>query len=139
MTTGFGAAPPDRAQRLADVMAEAARALNEAQTTEGVLDRLVRAACTAVPGVEFAGVSVARRQGIETVAASDPLVEEADAAQYELGEGPCLDAMAGRIPMVVDDMRTERRWPQFAPRAVGLGLLSQMGMEIFREGAPSAD
>ena len=120
---------------LAEAMAEAARALNAPETLEEVLERLVRAACTAIPGVDYAGVSIARQTGIETKAATDPIVEEADQLQYHLGEGPCLDAMAGQQEAVVRDMRTERRWPRFAPRAVELGVLSQMGIEIFRQGS----
>ena len=112
---------------LAEAMAEAARALNAPETLEEVLERLVRAACTTIPGVDYAGVSIARQTGIETKAATDPIVEEADQLQYHLGEGPCLDAMAGQQEAVVRDMRTERRWPRFAPRAVELGVLSQMG------------
>ena len=135
MEDGVGDARPGDEAHLADVMAEAARALNEPETMEEVLDRLVRAACTAIPGVDFAGVSIARRSGIQTMAVTDPLVEKADAAQYELGEGPCLDAIAGNTVMLVTDMRTERRWPQFAPQAVALGVLSQMGVEIFRDGS----
>ena len=116
-------------------MAQAARALDAPETLEEVLERLVRAACTAIPGVDYAGVSIARRTGIETMAATDPIVEEADQLQYQLGEGPCLDAMAGQQVAVVADMRTEQRWPRFAPRAVELGVLSQMGVEIFRQGS----
>jgi GAF domain-containing protein len=125
----------DGGTRLAEAMAEAARALNTPETLEEVLDRLARAACTAIPGVDYAGVSIARRTGIETMAATDPIVERADQLQYELGEGPCLDAMAGHSVEVVPDMRVERRWPRFAPRAVELGVLSQLGIEIFRQGS----
>jgi GAF domain-containing protein len=121
--------------RLAEAMAEAARALNVPESLEEVLSRLVRAACTAIPGVDFAGVSIARRTGVETMAATDPIVEAADQLQYQLGEGPCLDAMAGQQLAVVHDMRDAQRWPSFAPRAVELGVLSQMGIEIFRQGS----
>ena len=120
---------------LAEAMAEAARALNVLETLEEVLDRLARAACTAIPRVDFAGVSIARRTGIETMAATDAIVEEADRLQYQFGEGPCLDAMAGQKLAVVRDMRADQRWPRFAPRAVELGVLSQMGIEIFRQGS----
>jgi GAF domain-containing protein len=135
-TVGADVTPPDGGDLgLAEAMAQAARALHAPETLEEVLERLVRAACTAIPGVDYAGVSIARRTGIETMAATDPIVEEADQLQYQLGEGPCLDAMAGQQVAVVRDMRTEQRWPRFAPRAVELGVLSQMGVEIFRQGS----
>ena len=100
-----------------------------------MLDRLARVACTAIQGFDYAGVSIARRTGIETMAATDPIVQEADQLQYHMGEGPCLDATAGQQVAVVRDMRTEQRWPRFAPRAVRLGVLSQRGIEIFRQGS----
>ena len=53
--------------------------------------------------------------------------------QYDLDEGPCLDAMRHHTSVVVDDMRTETRWPRFAPPAAKAGCISQMGIEIFRE------
>lgn len=120
---------------LAAVMAEAAKALRTPANVAETLDTLVRVACTSIPGAEYVGVSLTRRDGIETAAATDPLVREADQLQYELGEGPCLDAMAAHTRVVVTDMRHESRWPRFAPRAVKLGILSQMGIEIFRDGS----
>jgi GAF domain-containing protein len=120
---------------LAEVMAQAASSINAPEALEDVLDRLARAACTAIPGVDYAGVSIGRRTGIETMAATDPLVEQADQLQYELGEGPCLDAMGGKKLALVHDMRDEPRWPRFAPLAAELGVLSQMGVEIFRQGS----
>jgi len=120
---------------LATVLADAAQMLHTPETMSEVLDRLVRTACTAIPGVEYAGVSIARRDGIETVAATDSLVHQVDHLQYELGEGPCLDAITHHTTTVVADMRHERRWPRFAPRAAELGVLSQMGIEVFREGS----
>lgn len=120
---------------LATVMAEAAQALHSQETMDEVLDRLVRAACTAIPGVEFAGVSIAHRDSVQTMAATDPLVEEVDRVQYELREGPCLEAMSRHTTLVVNDMRHESRWPRFTARALELGVLSQMGIEVFRDGS----
>lgn len=67
------------------------------------------------------------------MASTDSMVDQLDQLQYSLGEGPCLDAMRDHTSVVVDDMRTESRWPRFAPPAAAAGCISQMGIEIFRE------
>jgi hypothetical protein len=35
------------------------------------------------------------------------------AVEYELGEGPCLDAVLDQPVVQVDDIRTDRRWPAY--------------------------
>ncbi|HKF88871.1 MAG TPA: GAF and ANTAR domain-containing protein [Propionibacteriaceae bacterium] len=119
-------------RQLADVMAEVARTLHEPESVDDVLGRLVRVARDAIPA-EFVGVSIASPKGIHTAAASDPLVNNLDQAQYELSEGPCLDAMRHHTATAVADLRTDDRWPRFGPRAVAAGVISQMGIEIFRQ------
>jgi GAF domain-containing protein len=56
-----------------------------------------------------------------------------DQVQYELSEGPCLDALRHHTATAVADLRTDNRWPRFGPRAVAAGVISQMGIEIFRQ------
>jgi GAF domain-containing protein len=119
--------------RLADAMATAAQELHEPQTTAEVLDRLVHAVLRAVPAADFAGVSIADRSGVHTMASTAPVVDVLDQAQYELQEGPCLDAMRTGGSVAVDDLRSEQRWPHFSPRALEQGVLAQMGIEIYHD------
>jgi len=58
------------------------------------VDRLVRVACMAIPGVDFAGVSIGGFNGIDTVAASDPVAEHLDRFAVLAGPGP----VSGRDP-----------------------------------------
>lgn len=52
------------------------------------------AACLTVPGADFASISVRRDDGsLETVAATDRVVLDADELQYDLREGPCYGAV----------------------------------------------
>jgi transcriptional regulator with GAF, ATPase, and Fis domain len=118
---------------LAAAMAEAALAMKETETVEQALTRLVKVALSAIPGAEQCGISVADRAAVTTVASTDGMVNRLDQLQYSLDEGPCLDAMRHHTSVVVDDMRTETRWPRFAPQAADEGCISQMGIEIFRE------
>lgn len=41
---------------------------------------------------------------------TDTLVEQADAAQYQLGEGPCITAWAIERMVIIDDLHTDPRW-----------------------------
>ena len=57
--------------------------------------------------------------GAETVSATDALAGRVDELQFDLGEGPCWDALASRRPVLITDLRQERaRWPLFS---AGLG------------------
>lgn len=53
--------------------------------------------------------------GSETVCASDPQAARLDELQFDLGEGPCWEALAGRRPSLNDHLeRQAARWPLFA-------------------------
>lgn len=53
--------------------------------------------------------------GTETVSASDPLAARLDELQFDLGEGPCWDALAMRTAVVEPDLRDnpQSMWPAF--------------------------
>lgn len=88
-----------------------------------------------IPGAEYAGVTVVDDESMTTYAPSDPLVREVDRAQYDARQGPCLTAAAPADPktVVVDDLETDDRWPEFARRAVGLGIRSMKCFQLFTE------
>jgi hypothetical protein len=52
--------------------------------------------------------------GSETVSASDSLASRIDELQFDLGEGPCWDALAAGQPVLTADLRGIRRWPAFS-------------------------
>lgn len=80
---------------------------------------------------DHAGITLIRSGGrLETVAPTDPLVEEADRLQYELGEGPCHDSSWEGQTFVSQDLAVDARWPLWAPRAVALGIGSALGAEL---------
>jgi GAF domain-containing protein len=96
------------------------------RTVASALSLVTSLATETVPGTIGAGVTlVDERGGKTTAAATDALVERADGAQYELGEGPCLTAWAERTVVRVDDVASETRWPRWveAVRSWGLGAV----------------
>jgi GAF domain-containing protein len=60
---------------------------------------------------------------------------DADELQYERGYGPCVDAgRAGQI-FLIDDMRNEQRWPDYAQHAAAHGVLSSLSVPLPFQGA----
>lgn len=98
------------------------------------MDAIAHAARTSVPGFEHVGISVVRRDGtIETMAATDPFVQKLDHLQYEIGEGPCLDAITEPTVVEVPHVRNDPRWPTYAPRAAEAGLRSQLAVRLYSD------
>jgi hypothetical protein len=118
---------------LARVFAEAAKSLAGQESLGTTAAELVALAVAVVPGVESAGVSLARNGTVQTVAASDELVRSCDAAQYSTGQGPCLDAVWDDRIVLVNDLAADRRWPEFAKRAVELGAASMLACHLSSE------
>jgi hypothetical protein len=52
-----------------------------------------------------------------TLGSSSALARTYDELQFTLGEGPCLDSISGRIPVLAVDLAdpADRRWPAFGP------------------------
>ncbi|MCP2637857.1 GAF and ANTAR domain-containing protein [Microbacterium sp. HD4P20] len=74
----------------------------------------------AVLPVTGAAVStVGRLMGSETVSATDDVAVRLDELQFDLGEGPCWEAVGGARFVAEPDFRSEgaRRWPRFAAAA----------------------
>src|SRR6478736_5717728 len=92
---------------IATALAQAALTLHSKRTLEETLDAVVLTARDLLPGIDHVGISVVHRDGtVETKAATDPFVWHLDQLQYDLGEGPCLDAMRGGPPVVaVENVR----------------------------------
>jgi transcriptional regulator with GAF, ATPase, and Fis domain len=126
-----GTAHEDLTGRLSDLAREFA-AHRDSQST---LDAVVQAAVEAIPGAEHASVSVTRRRGPgQTLAATSDLARQVDQAQYDTSQGPCLDTLYEHHTVRCDDMRDERRWPEFARRACEAGVGSMLSLQLYVDG-----
>jgi GAF domain-containing protein len=111
------------AEELAAVYARMSGLLLSRETVETVLGLITALALETVGGADGAGVTLLDERGRRTTsAATDPVVERADALQYEYDEGPCLAAAAGRQVVLVGDLSTDRRWPRWSAAVAPLGL-----------------
>jgi GAF domain-containing protein len=124
----------DAGVSLAQVLGEVARSLASAQGLDDTLAAITSGAVDTVPGVEFAGITLVRDKAhIESVGATADLVVQADKAQEEFNEGPCLSALWEHKTFRIDDMTEESRWPRFSARAVELGVRSQLAFQLFTD------
>jgi GAF domain-containing protein len=74
---------------------------------------LARAAKNLLPGTAGTGASLLDGADRRISAAStDDMVRAADARQYDLGEGPCLEAWATGRTVVSNDVPGDPRWPR---------------------------
>jgi len=95
-----------------------------------VLTEITRIARRAMPSVEAASITLIKGEEPFTAAYDGQMALDADELQYERGYGPCMDAgRAGQI-LLVDDMRTDQRWPDYAQQAAANGVLSSLSVPL---------
>lgn len=106
-------------------------ALGEEHVT---LQSVVERAVEVVPACEWASVTLRRRRNrTETVASSSETATRADLLQYDLGEGPCLEAARTGAPQLTNDLLMSQQWPKWAPEAAKLGVRSVLGIQLSTE------
>jgi GAF domain-containing protein len=123
------------APSLAERLSALAQAMQAADSVQSTLDAIVQAAVVTVPGAQYASLSAVRgRREVVTVASTGELARAVDQAQYEAGEGPCLDALYHRASVRLPDLAVESRWPDFVTRARQLAVGSMLAVQLFVEG-----
>lgn len=82
--------------------------------------------CAEILAADTVGVLVESEQGALGLAAA--VSEEMDAierVEIEKGQGPCVEAYRGAVPVVARDLAAEReRWPDVVPRLLDMGMQS---------------
>ena len=90
-------------------------------------------ACVDLLGVDGAAISMVHEGSSQgTFGASSASSRRLDEYQFTFGEGPCLDAAAGREAVLVPDLDSphEMRWPAFAGAVLGDGIRAVFAMPI---------
>jgi diguanylate cyclase (GGDEF)-like protein len=108
--------------KLSGVLTEFAHTMVTDFPIQAILDHLVERIVDLMP-ITGAGVTLISPGEVPRyVAASDDLALRFEELQTELAEGPCLAAYSTGEAVAVSDLRTEGRFPNFAPRALKAGL-----------------
>lgn len=128
------------ADELAALTARIADLLLTHETVDEAVFALAQALKEAIPGTLGAGVSLMDTRGRRTSTAStDPDILRADQLQYDLGQGPCLTAWAQQTTVIVEDCRTDHRWPAWSRAVTDLPLRSVISTPLStRDGAIGA-
>src|SRR3954452_9473724 len=107
---------------LSSALAQMAGLVLSRETVETAVELVTTLAEATIAGTTGAGVTIADEHGKRSKAASNQLVERADALQYESDEGPCLTAWRTRQLVRIDDTATDSRWPSWNSAAARLGV-----------------
>jgi GAF domain-containing protein len=95
-----------------------------------VLEQLVGIAKDSLVGADEVSMTLVRGDTPFTAAHTGELALDADEMQYERGYGPCIDAGTSGIVLLIDDMRHETRWPDYAAKVMPRGVLSSVSVPL---------
>ena len=95
-------------------------------------DGVVDIALVAVPHAQHVGITLLRAgRPPRNAGASDGIPEKLDRLQFELRDGPCLDAATGPPVVVTGDVGSDERWPTYGPRCVAeSGIRSMLCLRL---------
>lgn len=113
--------------------ADVARSLSLGGDLASTLDRAATVAVDVIDGCDHAGISVVHRDGgITTESATDDVVRRGDELQYEVQDGPCVQAIAEEETVTSADLAHEVRWPGWSPVAARrLGIRSMLCLQLY--------
>lgn len=127
-STGGPTRPP-----AANDMRGFARELRAEVDSQGVMQRIVDAAVIELEGAIGASITVLEHGRIESPVHSGDLAARVGEAERDTAEGPCVDTARTEITIRADDLRSDQRWPTFAPIAVANGVLSILSFQLFAD------
>ena len=126
---------PQRLEELTAVLAQMGAVVLSAETIDSTIELVTTLAAETIPATTGAGVTLVDAHGKRSMAASDPLVERADALQYQFDSGPCLTAWRDQVTVRVDEIDGVTRWPQWTAAVAELDLRAMLSVPLVTSGA----
>ena len=114
----------DRVLELTALVEDQPVAADDQPGTPGRLRRLCATVTQVLPAT-WAGLSLVEGGQVSgAMTGSDAHARELEELQFSLGEGPCVDSVRTRRPVLEPDLAVSggRRWPAYAPAAHELGI-----------------
>jgi len=110
-------------------------AVTEPDTTAGAGELAGRLCRFAVDEMALSGCAIVLMSGAESasmLAGAGRHARTVTGLQMELGEGPCLQAHASGIPVLLPDLAAEpaNRWPAFAAAALAAGVHAEFSLPL---------
>ena len=115
-----------------------AESMRQAMARKSPLREVIAMALSCAPCDQASITVLGPDRTLETVAASDDRITKADRLQYDLDQGPCLDAVYTDGVFRVEDMAADSRWPQWTPHAAGLGIGALLAVHLYTDTALGA-
>jgi GAF domain-containing protein len=117
---------------------EAARQLHDlimgTENVEDFLDRLAEFSAATLSqsvGAEIdCGVTLQRRKRTMTVAGSSQRAVTLDRIEQSIGDGPCLQALRTKTVVLLADVDTDHRWPDYQLQLAANGCRSTLGVPL---------
>ncbi|WP_086852266.1 GAF and ANTAR domain-containing protein [Amycolatopsis kentuckyensis] len=106
-------------------------ALDEEEELAVLLQRVCRQVVSAVPDTEMASVTLLRDGAPYTATATGEGALRIDQAQYDAGQGPCLEAARTGELQRVEVREATQRWPVFAAAAGEDAVASYLSAPLF--------
>ena len=107
--------------------------LLDARSVDDVLQQVTQASFEVVPQADLVSLTLRTVDGrFHTPAESDPIAGRIDKLQYDLGEGPSVDASMAGGPTVTEcgDLRSDQRWTRWAPAAINVGIRAVLSTHL---------
>jgi GAF domain-containing protein len=97
---------------------------------EETLTRVAHLTVEAVEPADLAGITMRVEGRDRTAVFTDETSPEIDQAQYDSGEGPCVDAYHEQKVTQIRSTREDGPWPEFRRAAAGHGIHSTLSMPL---------
>jgi len=115
-------------------VAELSGLLLSEENQETTLKRVADLAVRCLPSCDAVGVTLVADGEATTHAATGGLVYEVDHYQYDIDDGPCLQAVRDGQPYEVEDMALSARWHDFCQHAAERGIQSSLSLPLVVRG-----
>lgn len=97
---------------------------------QAVLARVAERTKQTIPGADEVSVSMLRDGKAATAAFTGELALQLDERQYEEGHGPCMEAAQSGSAVLVTNLETDDRWPDYVPSALEAGARSSLSVPL---------
>jgi GAF domain-containing protein len=116
------------------VTGELSRLLLRQTSLETTLAGIGSLAVAAIPSCNQAGVTLEEHGKVVARTTTGDPAEPVDAYQYEIDEGPCINASRTKSTVLIEDMASDDRWPRYAAFAHSYGVRSTYSIPMTQDG-----
>lgn len=106
-------------------------------TIHQTLLRVSELTVEAIPAADLAGITMIVEGRQRTAVFTDEAAPEVDQAQYDTGEGPCLDAFEKQQVFRIESTREDGPWPAFRRAAAEHGIGSTLSFPMAVDKQPT--